>query len=276
MTKPGDLLVGESGRKYRLAEPLFAQTSSTPPRVWKAVDEEDGKREFVVKEPIQMQNQFKESPFIRKMLDYIPQSVSNKPMMVLQAFERSLWNARNRRELTINEIKWIMKAVLIAVWTIHREGLPSVREITSLAYRSPEVYFGKPWTSGTDIWSWGIVYCHLLEARTDITSPGMYDSICKGTMEEKTDAVRGMIAQDFDLKSLPFYTDDARSSKLLPTDQPPQKEEDWWGERLLRKGVAAEEIAFLINVLDPDPRERPSAEEIIRSGYLEIIETNSS
>jgi len=34
---------------------------------------------------------------------------------------------------------------------------PSNREITSIAYRSPEVYFGRPWSSSTDIWSWGII-----------------------------------------------------------------------------------------------------------------------
>lgn len=34
---------------------------------------------------------------------------------------------------------------------------PGTREISSLTYRSPEVYFGKPWDQSTDIWSWGIM-----------------------------------------------------------------------------------------------------------------------
>lgn len=38
---------------------------------------------------------------------------------------------------------------------------PSTREITSLTYRSPEVHFGKSWTSSTDVWSWGIIVSEL-------------------------------------------------------------------------------------------------------------------
>lgn len=34
---------------------------------------------------------------------------------------------------------------------------PSQETISSIAYRSPEVYFSKPWTASTDIWSWGMV-----------------------------------------------------------------------------------------------------------------------
>ena len=116
-------------------------------------------------------------------------------------------------------------------------------------------------------------YCHLLEARADISLPGIYDSICKGTIEEKTKTVRDAIVRDFSLQSIPFYTDDAESCKLLPSEPKLQSDDDWWCERLLRKGVPAEEVAFLIEVLVPDPTERLSAEEIIQSGYLDELET---
>ncbi|EAW16894.1 putative protein kinase [Aspergillus fischeri NRRL 181] len=33
---------------------------------------------------------------------------------------------------------------------------PDRGEVTSITYRSPEVYFGKAWTSAVDIWAWGI------------------------------------------------------------------------------------------------------------------------
>jgi hypothetical protein len=139
MIKPGALVQGESGRMYRLLSPLFAQVSKNASNVWRAVDEQDESLEFVVKEPsphddasldwplfqheVQMQRRFSKSPFIRQMVDFIPRSNSTRTMMVLQAFEKSLWTARNKRPLTMDEIKWIMKAVLIALWTIHREGL---------------------------------------------------------------------------------------------------------------------------------------------------------
>jgi hypothetical protein len=79
-----------------------------------------------------------------------------------------------------------------------------------------------------------------------------------------------MIACDFSLHSIPFYTDDQESLKLLPSNNLPQSDDDWWGERLLRKGVLAEDIEFLVQVLNPDPTQRVSAEDIIRSSYLEI------
>lgn len=35
---------------------------------------------------------------------------------------------------------------------------PASGEVTSITYKSPEVYFNKPWTSTSaiDIWAWGI------------------------------------------------------------------------------------------------------------------------
>lgn len=135
----GTCVQGESGRKYRLVFPLFEKHSRNASNVWTAVDDHDASLEFVVKAPshhdnislgwplfqheIQMQRRFHSSPLIRKMIDLIPQSGSTPTMMVLQTFEQSLWSARNVRPMSMDEIKWIMKGVLIALWTIHREGL---------------------------------------------------------------------------------------------------------------------------------------------------------
>ncbi len=78
------------------------------------------------------------------------------------------------------------------------------------------------------------------------------------------------MALDFSLHSVPFYTDDPKSCKPLPNDTVLRAENDWWGDRLLRKGVDAKDVEFLVQVLNPDPNERLSAEDIIRSEYLEI------
>jgi hypothetical protein len=139
MMKRGERVRGESGHEYCLVSPFSAQSAEREPNVWKSVDVKDESMEYVLKGPspqddaslgwpffkheVQMQQRFIESPFIRKMVDYVPTSDSKKPMMVLQAFEKTLWDARNRRALTRDEIRWIMKAVLIGLWTIHRDGL---------------------------------------------------------------------------------------------------------------------------------------------------------
>ncbi|EPE30277.1 Protein kinase-like (PK-like) [Glarea lozoyensis ATCC 20868] len=312
MVDAGSYVQGESGRKYRLLSPLSKRRS----RVWIAEEADDGKRSYVVKEPspldssqgwplfkheVQMQKKFSTSPLIRKMEDLIPETNESPPIIVLEAFEQILWEARNSRPLTIAQIRWIMKGVLLVLWTIHREGLvysdlkmenillngfdnaapgniraivarlgdcgaiskPDGRRVSAITYRSPEVHFGRAWDSKTDIWSWGIVigfqYCHLLEARVDFLSPGAYDSICKGTMEEMTKAVRDTIAEDFNVGLLPYYKDDETSRKLIAPGYTPKSEDDWLGERLLKKGVPEIEIAFLIEVLHPVPEERLGA-----------------
>lgn len=57
------------------------------------------------------------------MVDFIPPAAGAEPKMVLQAFENTLWTARSQGAMTMYEIRWIMKAVIIGVWTIHRQEL---------------------------------------------------------------------------------------------------------------------------------------------------------
>ena len=57
------------------------------------------------------------------MVDFVIPAARQEPYIVLQAFEKTLWTARTQRAMTGNEIKWIMKAVLLELWTVHRKGL---------------------------------------------------------------------------------------------------------------------------------------------------------
>ncbi|KAL2169654.1 hypothetical protein VTG60DRAFT_5793 [Thermothelomyces hinnuleus] len=171
-----------------------------------------------------MQRLFAEDPLIRHMVDYVPRTEETGPMMILEPFQKTLWDARTMRPLSTQEIKYIMKAALVAIVIVHSKGLvyadlkmenigligfddekpsdnprnitvrradlgsiskPGDREISALTYRSPEVHFGKPWNESTDVWSWGIVFAQLLLAQVDFESPSMYDNIAAGTLEEK-------------------------------------------------------------------------------------------
>ncbi len=109
-------------------------------------------------------------------------------------------------------------------------------------------------------------YCHLLEASVDMTSPGSYDSICTGTIEEKKKAVRDAMAADLELQSIPYYADDPNSAKLIP-DNPPIRQH--WAEKLLEAGIPELDVAFVVQVLNPNPLERPTAEDIMRSDFLD-------
>jgi hypothetical protein len=162
---------------------------------------------------------------------------------------------------------------------------PGTREISALTYRSPEVHFRKPWHQSTDVWSWGIIVSNkdeaqtfhllihgqlaqLLLAQVDFKSPGMYDSIATGSLEEKTRAARDTMAVDFDLHSQPWYAEDAKSRVMLPPAQPDKAYK--WAETMMEKGISGEDIQFLANVLNPLPYARFTTMEILESGYLEV------
>jgi male germ cell-associated kinase len=114
------------------------QKREKTPNVWKAVNAVDESEQFVIKEPssdddanlnwpafqheLEMQKLFEDSALIRPIVDFLPSSASIPPRMVLQGFEKTLWTARNRRQLTSDEIKWIMQAVILALGTVHRKG----------------------------------------------------------------------------------------------------------------------------------------------------------
>lgn len=108
----------------------------------------------------------------------------------------------------------------------------------------------------------------LLLAQVDFSSPGMYDSIAIGSLDEKTKAARDAMAVDFDLHSLPLYADDAKSQAMLPPARPEMAYK--WAEAMMAKGVSGEDIQFLANTLNPLPGARFTTVEILESGYLDV------
>lgn len=96
----------------------------------------------------------------------------------------------------------------------------------------------------------------------------MYDAISAGTLGDKVQAARKAMVADFDLYSVPLYTEEAYSASLLP-DAPPEPENIYvWAVEMSEKGVSGDDIQFLVDVLNPRPNLRLTSEEIMRSGYL--------
>ena len=98
----------------------------------------------------------------------------------------------------------------------------------------------------------------------------MYDSICKGCLEDKAQAVRTAMAFDFNLHSIPCYAGNGHTRTLLPSIDESSADSEGWVERLLRKGIAADDVEFLFQILNPDPAERWTAKDILSCGYLEV------
>ncbi|KAI0451570.1 kinase-like domain-containing protein [Xylaria acuta] len=297
---------GESGAIYSFIQPLGKDARSRS-NVWLVEEEGKSNDELIAKGPsaeddkslgwpafqheLRMQRLFSKDKMIRPIVDFIPSSTTDEPMMVLKPFEQTLWDARNARPMTTSEIKWIMEGVLLGLQTVHQRRLvytdlkmenigitgfdndkpnenireiivriadcgsisePGRREISSLTYRSPEVYFGKSWNQSTDIWSWGIILAQLLLAQVDFTSPGMYDTISTGTLEA-------------------LYAGEEDSASLLPPERPGPDGIYGWAVDMSEKGIAGEDLQFLVDVLNPRPDVRPTAAEIMSGGYLKVL-----
>ncbi|KAK2814071.1 hypothetical protein FQN50_000475 [Emmonsiellopsis sp. PD_5] len=301
-------VIGKRGQTYVLLDPLV-QRKGKRCHVWSASTETDVTDQFVIKQPddndgpgwpnfkkeLRMQEYFRKSKHIRRMLDVIPPSSdSEPPMIVLEPFGKSLWDSRMTRPLSTGEIRSVMRGVLFGLGTIHTQGYvytdlkmenilvggfdnekPGSGEglVTKIADLGmsmvfmtscgcPEVYFDKPWTSATDIWSWGMI------AQVDFDKPGMYDSITKGTLTDKANAVRAEIARDFELHSLNYYTSDPASRPLLPPNGEPKDERDHWAAKLYSKGISEKDIELVFEALRPLPEERPTAIQLLNSGHL--------
>lgn len=136
---PGLTCIGESGDKYELTRSLRTQLPNDQANIWVAVKDSDKKIEYVAKGPlfskggkntatsafmheVEMQKLFKDDQMIRPMIDFIPSSEPGGPLMILEPFEQTLWDARITRLFTVAEIKWIMKGVLLGLYTVHMKG----------------------------------------------------------------------------------------------------------------------------------------------------------
>lgn len=139
MVSPGFTCHGEKGIRYRFVCPLGTQIRGKKPTVWLAVDAANAAAEYVAKglpddtespadallafkHELKMQRLFEKDPMIRTLVDFIPDSEPGGPMMILEVFTDSLWEARNARPFTATEIKWIMKGVLLGIYTVHMRG----------------------------------------------------------------------------------------------------------------------------------------------------------
>ncbi|GKZ82341.1 hypothetical protein AnigIFM56816_007153 [Aspergillus niger] len=117
MASAGLICQGEGGRRYRLVRPLGAPVRGKGCNVWLGLDDSKPDAEYIMKRPpadqneeswsgalsafkheLEMQRLFAKDPMIRRLIDYVPESEPSGPMMVLEAFTDSLWDARNPEE----------------------------------------------------------------------------------------------------------------------------------------------------------------------------------
>jgi protein kinase len=307
----GDELTGENGKTYLAVSNLgqdnvwTAVDSETSKVVVvkepDANDASNGAPGF--QNEMVMHELLKDSPAIRQQIDRIsPNTTGGTPMLVLEIADTTLWGARTKRPFTLGELKHVTKDALIGLRDVHAQGLvyadlkmqnimidgfdpkvesdpeelhaslgdlgivmqPAKGTVQPVSYRAPEVYFKGDITPKADIWGWGLIYCHLLEARKQFSTTGLYDA--SGTLPEREQQIRTAIANDYKLQGNPSY-----SGVALPRPDSRKGKGDQW-ERLRDHGLEDGEVDFLRWVLRADPLKRPSATQILQSGWLDRTE----
>jgi len=98
----------------------------------------------------------------------------------------------------------------------------------------------------------------------------MYDSICKGFLDDKAQAVRTAISHDFCLHSIPYYAEDERSRVPLVAKDESSSNGERWGKDCSGKVLRREGVEFLSPILNLEPAERWTAQDILNCGYLEM------
>jgi serine/threonine protein kinase len=139
---------------------------------------------------------------------------------------------------------------------------PMKGTVQPVSYRAPEVYFKHDVTPKADIWGWGLIYCHLLEARKRFDQTGLYDET-SGTVTQREAATAHAVANDYGL-----FSDKSYAGVPLPQNDKNIGAGDQW-ELLRRRGLEEGEVDFLKWVLRADPKERPSAAQIMETGWLD-------
>ncbi|KAK5131913.1 hypothetical protein LTR08_000501 [Meristemomyces frigidus] len=241
---------------------------------------------------------------IRKQVDRIPpQSSGSPPILVLEITDTTLWQARTKRPFSKDEVYSVARSILQGLKEVHDHGLvyvdlkmqnvmlsgfdtsssgdgktlvtklgdlgivmePANGKAQPVAYRAPEVFFKGELTQAADIWSFGLVYSHLLEARRHFQNTGLYDDLDNGggSMGEREQAMRYAIGNDYDLRNVEYYKGCA-----LPHRGEDHETGSQWDE-LRKRGLNDHEIEFLQWVLEPDPRKRPTAQAIIDSQWFD-------
>ncbi|USP75703.1 hypothetical protein yc1106_02977 [Curvularia clavata] len=252
-----------------------------------------------------MHEYLKDIPTIRQQVDRIPPlSRSDPPRIVLEILQSTLWDARRKRQFSDVEIKGIMRSALLGLQDVHQRHLvyadlkmqnilltgfeetpnshavvgdnrittklgdlgivmePAKGLVQPIIYRAPEVYFRNEISPAADIWSWGLIYCQLLEAQASFTKYGLYDELLQGNQGQKERSVERAIAHDFGLDALDYY----HGCRLPYHDQSHYEGRHW--DTLREKGVDDKEIMFLKWVLNPVPTDRPTAQDILNSGWF--------
>ncbi|KAJ9260595.1 hypothetical protein DTO212C5_8470 [Paecilomyces variotii] len=226
---------------------------------------------------------------IRPLLDEVEES-SVDHALILRYLDDEVLHASNKQRLTRPEVKYIAKKVLEALSTLHDEGFvhtdvqladfgSTVHVDSSHAqrgdsigtpiFRSPEAHLQMKWGTATDIWSFGAMLISLLYGE------GFH--IFKPDVSPDHD--------DYDIKILlkhhrcfgPFpesYEEIADQERLavliwVMQNSPPETLRPF--HLTTTQEISQEDKEFVLKVMKLDPRDRPTARELLDDGWFHEV-----
>ncbi|EME42309.1 hypothetical protein DOTSEDRAFT_73213 [Dothistroma septosporum NZE10] len=249
-----------------------------------------------------MHELFKDCQTIREQVDRVaPGESGSPPILVLAMVATTLGMARNKRPFSRPEIVAIVRGLLESLRDIHDKGLvysdvkmpnimldgfsnrkpsadgsdltvklgdlgevmyPSTGTAQPIAYRAPEVFFKGEIGPASDIWAVGLVLSHLLEAQTNFSENGLYRDLFHAhtTADQSVRLVRSAIANDYDLKNSDYY-----KACTLPHSKGEAHVNNW---DALQGRLSPGDIAFLEEIMQADPRTRPTAASLLQNPWF--------
>ncbi|KAL2130813.1 hypothetical protein VTI74DRAFT_5924 [Chaetomium olivicolor] len=242
-----------------------------------------------------------ETRFLRPLVDEIREP-ADPPSIVLRYLDGDVLNESNKKRLSRPEIKQVARCVLEALRVLHRDGVVHtdikldnifvnhgrgdrrfsevqlgdcggvVSQQSSFAReghvigagftRSPEVTFQLPWSTATDIWSFGTAMLsllfgggyHLFNPKVEGVDPG--DDAYEFTVLKRIYKFFGPYPQsysDFNDRGTMAIID------FINRQEPPAKPFARAGAR----EIPPADKEFILKIMKLDPRDRPTAEELL-------------
>ncbi|KAJ9244965.1 hypothetical protein DTO169E5_1346 [Paecilomyces variotii] len=299
----GQLLQGQTGR-YTIARQLqdtvwlATRTQSNEPVVVKSVYHFRLQNERDVLKRFQSR-----TPFIRPLLD----EIADPPAIVLKHLDDHLLNASISKRLTSSEIKYVARGILEALKVLHEDGFvhtdikpdnilinygqgherftniqiadcgstvhwdsPYAKDcdlIGAPIWRSPEAQLRIRWDISTDIWSFGALLITLLYGDNFF----LFKPNVPATHAEYELKILQRQCEFFG----PFpltYREICPREKLnilayIMQSVPPENKKPF--SRITEREVSKEDKEFILKIMKLDPRERPSAAELLRDKWFE-------
>ncbi|PGG95317.1 hypothetical protein AJ80_09980 [Polytolypa hystricis UAMH7299] len=121
-------------------------------------------------------------------------------------------------------------------------------------FRAPEVFLGLPWSESVDIWSFGVTILDLLTGKHFFAPPNVPED--EELFDTQYDEIAGPVLE-------------VVHALNQITDRDPSLQQKY--KRTLSDSLHAEDLDFLLHFMHVDPRDRPSAAQLLEHPWFRDV-----